>query len=964
MLKPEPSNFLGLLLLTLIVCSVQKDLVAQTDDLLASSFREPRVQSKPYVWWHWMGPNFSKAGITKDLEAMRDMGIGGATIFNIASAVQETHQPILNNPWPNQTYRSEAYWEAIRFAAEEAKRLGLEIGLHNTAGYSTTGGPWVTEDRAMQKLVWSKTGTKGGKLKLQLAKPVLPVFEGWGSTKQRAVFYKDIAVLAVPASSNITTKNIVDLSSSMDSAGLIRFKLPKGDWIIYRVGHAPTMANPHPLPDDIIGKSLEVDKMSAEQNTFHWKTVLDPLKEKLGTNLGNSFKHLLIDSYEADMQNWTPKFREEFRKRKGYDPLPWILSFEKDIVINNKEESTRFNYDFNDVVNQLFFENGWEVGKKMMKENKLDLQFEPYWGPFNVYQGAALADLPMGEFWTHKVGMLTHVPAGGRTAGKTIIGAEAFTGWPENSQYTEDPAFLKPTATWAFSSGINRLILHTWVHQPFDDNYQPGMSMGWWGTHFGRHQTWAEPGKAFFKYLARTQTLLQYGEQTAAYICLEKQDKDESDIISIQDFLRQEIRVVNGKLVIASGRTYPFIVLPDTNRILPEVLAKLKTLVDAGATIVGPRPTSSYSLQNYPACDQEIKKLADQIWSGKNIYRTVDEALSAFNITPDVIIESADSAQYIKAIHRTGTQGEVYFIANLFSNPQQVSLSFKQSGLQPEIWNAEEGSIGNAPVWNDENGRTYLTLKLEDHQSKFVVFRNKPDGAAHPISVSGKVETEGMNITADKAISVTIVYSDGGKKTINIAAPLNQPLAGPWEVDFQPKLDDPFKAVFSSLTDFSKHTDPRIRYFAGTATYTSAFTLDSMHRGRQYILDLGTLNDIVSVRLNSKSLGVDWYPPYQMDISSALQPGKNEIEISVTTNWANRLIGDEKEPADFEWGADREKFGRAMKAFPDWFINKQPRPSKGRKAFVLWYYYRPDSELKPAGMVGPVNITARDIESL
>lgn len=130
---------------------------------LENRFLNPPASVKPYVWWHWMGANFSKTGITKDLEAMKAMGIGGATIFNLASAVQETHAPTLNNPWPEQTYRSPAYWEAIRHAAVEAKRLGLEIGLHNTAGYSTTGGPWVTEERAMQKLVWSKKRKKEGK---------------------------------------------------------------------------------------------------------------------------------------------------------------------------------------------------------------------------------------------------------------------------------------------------------------------------------------------------------------------------------------------------------------------------------------------------------------------------------------------------------------------------------------------------------------------------------------------------------------------------------------------------------------------------------------------------------------------------------------------------------------------------------------------------------------------------------
>jgi hypothetical protein len=938
------------------------DLKAQTKDLEAR-FNDPPVNARPYVWWHWMGPNFSKEGITKDLEAMRDMGIGGATIFNIASAVQETHFPILNNPWPEQTYRSDAYWEAIKHAASEAKRLGLELGLHNTAGYSTTGGPWVTEERAMQKLVWSKTTVKGGQIDILLPKPLLPIFEGWGSTKQRATFYKDIAVIAVSASQKITTKNIIDLSASLTAEGRIKQKLPAGNWIIYRIGHAPTMANPHPLPDDIIGKSLEVDKMSAEQNTFHWKTILDPLKGNLGSDLGKTFKHLLIDSYEADMQNWTPGFREEFIKRKGYDPVPWILSFEKDVVINNTEETKRFNYDFNDVVGQLFFENGWEIGKKMMKQYDLDLQFEPYSGPFDIFRGAALADLPMGEFWTHKVGTLHSVPAGGRTAGKNIVGAEAFTGWPDNSQYTEDPAFLKPTATWAFSSGINRLILHTWVHQPFGDNYQPGMSMGWWGTHFGRHQTWAEPGKAFFQYLTRSQVLLQYGEQTADYLCLDKQDKDESDIISLQDFLKQDVKVVNGRITIASGRSYPFIVLPDTNRILPEVLTKLKKLVDAGASLVGPKPEYSYSLQNYPAADQQVKKLASQIWSTKKVYSSVKDAFKAFKIQPDVIV-TTESLQYIKTIRRKGDQGDVYFIANLQNKTQRLEASFLITGMQPEIWNAENGTITNAPVWHEKSGRTSVQLELEGNQSIFVVFRKKSNASRHIVSVQGNIEFSGNKLIARDAKEITINYSNGEKQWLNFTAPSISAISGEWTVDFRPKLEQPFTLNFPTLIDFSEHSDPRVKYFAGTANYKTTFDLAEPNPDKQYLLDLGQLNDIVSVTLNGKNLGVDWYPPYQIDMSGAIQQGDNTLEVAVTTNWANRLIGDEKEPADFEWGADREKFGRAMKAFPDWFINKQPRPSKGRKAFLLWYYYRPDSELKPAGMVGPVSITARDIRTL
>ena len=106
--------------------------------------------------------------------------------------------------------------------------------------------------------------------------------------------------------------------------------------------------------------------------------------------------------------------------------------------------------------------------------------------------------------------------------------------------------------------------------------------------------------------------------------------------------------------------------------------------------------------------------------------------------------------------------------------------------------------------------------------------------------------------------------------------------------------------------------------------------------------------------VNQKDLGVLWYPPYKKDITTALKVGDNTLDITVTNNWANRLIGDEQEPADFEYGTDRGDRGRALKEYPEWFIKNKPRPSQGRKAFTNWYYYRKDSPLQPAGLVGPV----------
>lgn len=982
----------------LIVVSLK--IYAQNADL-ESLFLNPPTTAKPYVWWHWMGSNFSKEGITRDLEAMKAMGIGGATIFNLTSAVQESHAPTQNNPWPEQTYRSPAYWDAMKHAASEAQRLGLELGLHNTVGYSTTGGPWIDEPRSMQQLVWSDTivtGTDKAML-ISLPAPILKADEGWGATGRKISYYKDVMVLAIPADKkNLSVSDVVNLTLRFDTIKGLLWQIPKGEnWKIYRIGHSSTGRAPHPIPEELLGKTLEADKMSNEQSVFHWTEVLAPLKKVLGEYIGKSFRHILIDSYEAGNQTWTPDFVNQFKKLKGYDPTPWLLTFVKPItnysktilprIIESEEQSNRFEWDYRDVVNTLFMINGFDVAKKMLKNSQLEFQWEPYGGPFNTQQGVALSDLPMGEFWTTSNGSIgAEIPAVARATGKKIVGAEAFTGRPEVSKFTEDPAMLKLSADGAFASGVNRLILHHWVHQPFDDKYQPGMDMGWWGTHFGRHQTWAQSGKAFFDYLARCQVLLQTGQGVGDYLCVGKLVGN-ADLISINDFLSLDIKVKDGKVILPSGRSYPFLYF-DNTVMLPQTLRKIKTLIQEGATVAGPKPTKSPSLQNYPACDAEIAKLANELWSseasnksGKGlIFTKLDDAIKYAGITPAYIIERATDASAIKVAYRldekssfldkiiksANSETHIFYMANMAQKEQQLSVSYRVSGLQPELWQAETGTVVPAAVWHEKDGRTTVNFKLGSEQTVFVVFRNKlqhasvvadvliPDSVAYNILLNNKQKPV---IVTENAINATVKYNTGKEKNITTKAASVINFGGDWQVSFVPKLDKPYTCNFTQLIDFSKHSEKDINYFSGIVTYSKSISIDSWQLGKSkhLELDLGELNDLAQVKINGREVATLWYPPYKVDVTAYLKKGENLLEIAITVNWANRLIGDEKHPADFEWGRDRgEKMGRAMKAYPDWFLKNEARPSQGRKTFNIWYYYRDNSELQPAGLVGPV----------
>ncbi|MDR2467156.1 MAG: endo-1,4-beta-xylanase, partial [Prevotellaceae bacterium] len=820
------AGFAATVLLTAFVaCSpLRRNAPDESLASLAEQFQSPPMRYRPHVWWHWMGSNFSKEGIAKDLEAMKEAGIGGATVFNITSSVQHTQAPMENNPWPERTFRGEAYWDALRGAMAEARRLGLTMGLHGTPGYATTGGPWIAEERCMKTLVMSVARISGGReVEMMLERPALPqyiyryVAEGVPGEEPggQASYYRDVAVMAVPDGDCPVPDEVLDISLHLDSTGRLKWQAPAGAWLVCRAGYAPTMANPHPLPDDIIGKALEVDKMSREDNVYHWRQVLDPLKEHIGEYFGTTFTYIWVDSYESGDQDWTPAFRDEFRRMKGYDPLPaMVLQRLSDSGTTNPnarsgESLKLFMEDFKAVRSRLYIDNGWKVARDMLHEYGLKQYWEPYWGPFDRRESAAVPDVPVTEFWTGSTAINSGlvVPEAVK-AGKRIIGAEAFTGRPRNSRYTEDPAFMKRSGDIGFASGANLYFLHHWVHQPFDDRYQPGMGMGWWGSHFGRHQTWFKPGKAFFVYLARCQMLLQQGEH-----------------------------VLDG-----------------------------------------------------------VKNIA----------------------------------------HRTVRDAEIFFVVNPSDAPVAKTYAFPVSNRAPELWDAYSGTIRQTNRWRADGDSIRLDLKLEPDESVFVVFPKDAKCAYE------KLRLPAMEIREEKVLAE---------------------ISGAWKVRFQPKLDTEFSREFPALVDFSKHADTLIKYFAGTASYEKNIRVDAdaLGKNKRILLDLGEMHDIAELEVNGKSAGTLWCPPYKTDITPYLKKGENRITVHVTVNWANRLIGDEQHPADFEWGRDRGEEGRAMKAFPEWFVRNEPRPSQGRKAFTIWYYFRRDSPLYPAGLIGPAKLLSQTI---
>lgn len=553
----------------------------------------------------------------------------------------------------------------------------------------------------------------------------------------------------------IARGDIIDLTAHLDASGRLTWDAPAGDWTIVRIGHQPNGALNHPAPAG--GEGLECDKLSREAVDAHWAGMLGRMIEKFGPLAGQSFTKVEIDSWEVGTQNWTPRFREEFLRRRGYDLLPFLPVFAGQIV-ENTTITERFLWDLRRTIADLFAENYAARLRELAHQHGLKLAVENYGtGPFDDLQYGGMADIPMGVHWMHNgspQGCTLLAASAAHTYGHRIVGAEAFTaGELGGNRWDSDPYAFKRLGDLIFCSGVNKMIFHAGVLQRFPD-LKPGLTFGKVGTQFSRTVTWWEnAGTAWFRYLGRSQFLLQQGLPAADVLVLAGENAPsptyggstfpavpaghDFDLCSTDAFLRR-LSFRDGRFMMPDGMSYRVLLLPDNDTMTPPVLRKLKQLADAGATIVGPQPVCSPSYSGYPACDDEVRRLAAALWRpaldarGRGVSdQTVQTALDALGLKPD--FEARGAKPQIAHKHRTTPDADIYFVSNQKYRAEEFEAVFRVTGKVPELWNPENGAIMRAPLYREQDGRTIVPLRLEDSGSVFVVFR-APSTHAHAIS--------------------------------------------------------------------------------------------------------------------------------------------------------------------------------------------------------------------------------------
>ncbi len=1125
-------------------------------DQLARDFSQPPDSARPWVYWMWMDGNVSREGITADLEAMQRAGIGGVIIMEVDVGIPKGPVKFMSAEWR----------QLFKHVVKEAERLELQITLNAGPGWTGSGGPWVKPEQSMQHLVASAAEVSGPtnfNAELPRPAPRKPCFGTNGLPadllKAQAEFYRDVVVLAfptpvgneriadiehkalyvrdpfssmpgvkpfIPTSADfprlptnvaIASDRIVDLTDRLDANGRLTWTVPPGNWTILRFGRTSTGANTRPAP--VPGLGLESDKFDKAALDAHFDQFVGALLREIGPDKRRDvgWTSLHIDSWEMGAQNWTAAFRDEFQKRRGYDPLRYLPVLTGSIL-ESREISERFLWDLRQTAQELVIENHAQHLKALGRKHGLGLSIEPYdMNPTGDLNLGAVADVPMCEFWASgfdtsyscfEAASIAH------TGGKQIVAAEAFTS-DDKERWQFHPGSLKSLGDWAFCAGVNRIVFHRYAHQPWLDHW-PGMTMGPYGVHWERTQTWWDMADAYHRYLARCQFMLRQGVAVVDILYLTPEgaplafrppasavagntpDRRQYnfDACSPETLIARAV-VKRGHVVFPGGTSYRLLALPNVDTMTPRLLRKVRELARSGATIVGSPPQKSPSLANYPECDAEIGRLARELWGAPTAPTTVmqhrfgkgrvvwggeltrhvsgtrlrkseletakwiwsaegrpsivaplgsrffrrefvlpaDETVSAaqvfitadngfelwvngraagsggnfmnvfeFDITgllhpgknliaieannggaapnptglialvnirmasglvvklvtdqqwqvadsvgaewssgsesaeawrlakelgdwgmspwgrvgeeevePEIYPDYAGLAELLRAdgvpsdfesngplryTHRRDDKADIYFVANRCTPVCTPTAAFRVTGKAPELWNPLTGEIRRANVWEERNGQTFVPLKLEAHDSLFVVFR-KP--AKAPLNAAGRNWDEFVTVAE---------------------------ISGPWQVSFQPGRGAPAKTTFDTLMDWSKHSDPGVKFFSGIATYRTTFVTNpkSEIRNPKWFVDLGRVEVMARVKLNGKDVGTIWKSPFRVDVTSALRPGENRLEIEVANLWPNRLIGD------------------------------AGLPKEQRVAWTTWNPFTQDTRLLPSGLIGPVEL--------
>jgi hypothetical protein len=937
-------------------------------DRLEKIFLAPPEEAKPRGYWIWAHGNFDYATISSELKAFKEMGLGGVDIFDMGIT-----DPLDIIP-PGNPFMGEEMLDGIAFAMEEAGKLGLSMGLSVSNGWNA-GGDWTEPDEKIMRLLFWKDTLQGPVNLSQIGFPEIPrkfqkpygTYDLYPQIRADGFpeYYQNVALVAYPVTADGLVSDfnqIIYFDPGKIDGNQVDISLPAGNWVLMRAVVTPLGQKMWMRSDRSNG--FIMDHYSRKATRHHFEYILGKLEERMGNLRESALERLYLASFEAeDYVIWSPELPETFYKNHGYKIEPYIPALAGQKIID-AETTERFLYDYRLTVSEMFVNNHYRQASQICRDHGVLLASESggpgpplHYVPTEDLKALGSVDIMRGEFWNKHNRWITddglnlmqvvkNIASAAHIYGHRVVEMESFTS--QGYHWQESPFELKPLADRAFCEGMTRVVYHTMPHSPPEAGV-PGWSYQA-GTHIHPKMTWWPLSKPFHQYLARCSALLLEGRFVAdvAYYYgheipnFAKPKHIRPDLGPGYDYddlnteiLLQITEVRDGRIKLPTGIEYELLVLPDDPRMDLEVLKKIRELLEKGATVVGPKPTTVYGLSNYARDEKELHDLADQIWGkadrgkkqdrvygkGRIIYgKTTRKILMEIGITPDFEYRSLPDSAELDYIHRTTGKEEVYFIRNKDSIDVQALIHLRIKGYQPELWDPVSGSMTCMAIYQEDDKGIKIPVQLPPYGSLFIILRDHEKKNVHirsiryfnqdlfpgneppQINYHASYSDDGnILFTADHGGQYVMTLDPDFQVLVNLHDENNiLNLEGTWDVRLPYGWGVTPLQHFDNLMDWTLSSIAGLKYFSGIATYRTTFQCKNFLSGTEQrsLLDLGLVGEVARVYLNGKEAGISLFPPHVLDITHLLKPGENHLVVEVANTWLNRLIGDLGLPLD------------------------------------------------------------------
>jgi hypothetical protein len=828
---------------------------------LSDEFVNPPISSRPGAFWCWLNGDVTKASISNDLEEMKEKGMGRAEIWDVQAR---------NDSIAGPEFLGDESVESIKHALSEGKRLGLKMGMVGSSGWNA-GGSWVTPEWAAKALYSSELKVDGPQF-FSGTLPFPDVPKQCPKDKYEVpVYFKEIAVLAIPDSQDKKIKDLKDiviLNKKYDGK-VLKWEIPEGNWTLLRFICSNTgqhLIVPSPNSD-----GLFIDFLDPNATIKHLKYILSRLGITTSNAGESGLDYFSFDSMELDeVTPWTDSMDSIFYAHNNYDILPYLPVFAGWELPDGNDN---FPYQFKKTVSDQLIFSHYTTGRDFLADYGIELVAEaggpgpPIWDscPVDALKALGKVSVPRGEFWVrnpHNIFLIKEIASASHIYGLGVVDAESFTTW---RRWKDAPHELKKYVDRAFCEGLNSVTFDAFANTR-PEHGLPGRAYHA-GSDINPTTTWWEQAKPFMDYLSRCSYILKQGKfvgdvvyyygDKAPNFFPEVQGAPNSpgleglsfgydfDIINT-DVLMNRMEVSEGKLVLPDGLNYKLLVIPDRKDIPIDVVKKVKKMIAGGAKVLIQNPEIAQNLAG-----EAFKNMS------------IDDALDRLSIAKDF---TGDNKK-LDFIHRKTGKADIYFIRNKTDQSISEECEFRIINGKPEFWDPVTAQQYNITAAKSINGKTKVNLQLPPNGSCFILFNS-----------------ESRQLPEYNRPS-------GGTTTI---------IKGPWTLSFPENWGTPASVELNKLVSWTDHPDEGIKYFSGTASYTNSFYISKkpLEKNSLISINLGEVLDVAEVFVNGKSAGILWTSPFRINIQDYVKEGNNNLEIKITNMWINRLTGDINLPAE------------------------------------------------------------------